>query len=195
MGFFDKWEDTPELTEEETRPTPQEITVKLTPSFIKLINHLNDIADKNGFSLTVAFPAQGIDLNYASPNYCFSVSNFETGDDFVNAEPIKKRLAKAVSDATSKFALNDYVYNRELFQLQKDHRLIQEEDVRSYISEANSIRKSIDGLIHDLMGEPPAKPVKKAEPSPAKKADIPHNTDVIDAVNKAMEAKKKTAAK
>lgn len=196
MGIFSKWDDEVEAVEDtkETAaaPTPQNITVRLTKSFIKLINNVDDLATKNGWNMTVEFPAQGLDLKFKSPNYSFEIPNFQSVADYQNANQIKKDLAKSVTDATSQFALGDYVYMKELSQLQKEHKVIQEEDVRRYIEEGKNIRASIDGFVNDLTKNAPAP--QPAKPEPAKK-DIPHNTDVIDAINKATAQQKKSSHK
>lgn len=210
MGFFTKWDDSevPEESELEPQkpsaPTPAEVTVKLTRNFIKLINNIDDIASANGWTMTVSFPEQGLDIALKSPNYGFYISNFEMDADNTDPAQIKKNLAKEVIDITRDFALGDYVYAKELAQLQKDHKTIQESDVRRYIQEGNTIRANIDGFVGGLnaVAEPEA-PVKKAPPVPKKeepekkavKPEIPHNTDVIDAVNKAMSQQKKAARK
>lgn len=210
MGFFTKWDDSeaPEESELEQQkpsvPTPVEVTVKLTRNFIKLINNIDDIASANGWTMTVSFPEEGIDIALKSPNYCFYISNFEMDADNTDPAQIKKNLAKEVIDITRDFALGDYVYAKELAQLQKEHKTIQESDVRRYIQEGNTIRANIDGFVGGLnaVAEPEA-PVKKAPPAqkkeePEKKAgkpEIPRNTDVIDAVNKAMAQQKKAAKK
>ena len=210
MGFFTKWDDSeaPEESALEQQkpsvPTPAEVTVKLTRNFIKLINNIDDIASANGWTMTVSFPEEGIDIALKSPNYCFYISNFEMDADNTDPAQIKKNLAKEVIDITRDFALGDYVYAKELAQLQKEHKTIQESDVRRYIQEGNTIRANIDGFVGGLnaVAEPEA-PVKKAPPAqkkeePEKKAgkpEIPRNTDVIDAVNKAMAQQKKAAKK
>ena len=84
------------------------------------------------------------------------------------------------------------------------HTTIQESDVRRYIQEGNTIRANIDGFVGGLNAvADPETPVKKAPPVPKKeepekkavKPEIPRNTDVIDAVNKAMAQQKKAAKK
>ena len=158
MGFFTKWDDSeaPEESELEQQkpsvPTPVEVTVKLTRNFIKLINNIDDIASANGWTMTVSFPEEGLDIALKSPNYCFYISSFEMDADNTDPAQIKKNLAKEVIDITRDFALGDYVYAKELAQLQKDHKTIQESDVRRYIQEGNTIRANIDGFVGGTFG-------------------------------------------
>lgn len=208
MGLFGKWDDTPSNEAEETKtiskskplpaPVPEMVKVRLTKDFIKLLNGIDDIATANGWALTVAFPSNGIDLAYDSANYSFAVTGFDVGADCADVETIKKNLASAITEATKGFALGDYVYDHELSQLKDLRAVISEDDVRRYIREAQNIQSAIDGLVRDLRG-PVKKPItEKKAPVPQtvpEKKDIKHNTDVIDAVNKAMAEKKPASTK
>jgi hypothetical protein len=197
MGIFKGWTeiDDGELTEAPTsnhntvKNKIDRITVRLTATFIKLINSVDDCAVAHGWNMTVTFPSDDcIDLDFASPNYSFSIRDFNLTDDCRDAVTIKKALADAVKEATSEYSLDDYVFHRELDQLQKEHKTIKTDDVQRYMQEGNAITVAIDGFIADLNGEavaPQTAQVQKTKPATAKKV-VPHHTDVIDAMNKAQ---------